>query len=141
VENVQYKMILKPGLFPIQDDPEIVSLPRYEVDADSNGKCTDADTGSDQRISRWECGGRVYREPGGEVRVDRGHIEQQYFALSKRRRGIVCALLMQDSGIEHTSDHAPDTLLPAKRRDSATDRIVATICREVVHNGGFGVAD
>src|SRR3954470_12279042 len=131
-------MILKPGSFPIQDDPEIVSLPRYEVDADTNGKYTDLDTGRDQRISRREWGNRVHRpEPGREVCVDSGHIE---------RAGILCVdqeaprhgagTAEQDSGNEPASDHAADTEVRAKRSDSATSWIAATICRQV-HNGGF----
>ena len=135
-------MILKPGTFPIQDDPEIVSLPRYEVDADQNGKHTDPDTGSDERISRREWGDQVHRpEPGREVRVDTDHID---------RAGILCfeqeapryraRTAEQAGGIEPASDHTADTEVPAKRRDSATSRNAATICRQV-HKGGFGVAD
>jgi len=65
--------------------------------------------------------------------------EQEYFALSKKHRGIVRALLSQLAGLSLPQITRLIRRYP-KRRDSATSRNAATICRQV-HNGGFGVAD
>ena len=138
---VQYKMILKLGLFPIQDDPEILSLPRCWVDADSHGKYSGAYTGGNHRISLRQRADRVHwTEPHREVRLDRDHVKRPAVLLVEQEAaGSRARAAKQGCGAECPPDHPTHPKLPAKWKDSGANRIAAMVSSQVQH-GGFGVA-
>src|ERR1035441_2811812 len=70
---VQYKMILKPNPFPIQDDPEKVEtgVGKLRQDAIANAECRRTSTGPDQRVFEGQLWDRIqWTEPGRTICLD-----------------------------------------------------------------------
>src|SRR5580692_850446 len=133
---VQYKMILKQNLIPMQDDPENgrnrVGKPLGN--AHQNAECRESDEFTNQRVFESQRGDRIQRsKPCGGVHLGRKDACRPGIpAATEEAAGRDPRLLEQGRRLEPGADYAADSS-PCSDRESGGEGLSAAAVRRQIH--------
>src|ERR1700751_4587646 len=132
---VQYKMILKPNPFPIQDDPEKVETGVGELrqDAIANAECRRTLSGPDQRVSKGQLWNRIqWAEPSRTVRLDSTRTHRARIRPSRQEaEGADSRLPWQDQWTQYAASRAADSEVPSLWEAGGEGISATAVCPEV----------